>query len=95
MCLCVSFAFVRCWNLCLTLLRSRVIYHPHTTPAFVAGFTVCVCACVFCVYVSLLAAAQKGGNAEAVDYQGVLNTAQACVDLGVPRLVVVSRYGAI
>lgn len=35
---------------------------------------------------------QKGGNAEAVDYQGVLNTAQACVELGVPRLVVISRY---
>lgn len=35
---------------------------------------------------------QKGGKAEAVDYQGVLNTAQACVELGVPRLVVISRY---
>lgn len=34
---------------------------------------------------------QKGGNAEAVDYQGVLNTARACVELGVPRLLVVSR----
>eukprot|EP00752_Nemacystus_decipiens_P006971 g6254.t1 len=39
-------------------------------------------------------ASKKGGNAEAVDYQGVLNTAQACVDLGVPRLVVVSS-GAV
>ncbi|CAM9465070.1 unnamed protein product, partial [Ectocarpus sp. 4 AP-2014] len=39
-------------------------------------------------------ASKKGGNAEAVDYQGVLNTAQACVELGVPRLVVISS-GAV
>ncbi|CAM9547189.1 unnamed protein product [Scytosiphon promiscuus] len=39
-------------------------------------------------------ASKKGGNAEAVDYQGVLNTARACVDLGVPRLVVISS-GAV
>eukprot|EP00904_Undaria_pinnatifida_P004351 jgi/Undpi1/13917/HiC_scaffold_9.g03568.m1 len=39
-------------------------------------------------------ASKKGGNAEAVDYQGVLNTARACVELGVPRLLVVSS-GAV
>lgn len=39
-------------------------------------------------------ASKKGGNAEAVDYRGVINTAQACVDLGVPRLVIISS-GAV
>lgn len=34
---------------------------------------------------------KKGGSAEAVDYKGLLNTGQACVDLGIPRLVVISR----
>lgn len=38
---------------------------------------------------------KKGGNPEAVDYRGLLNTAQACIDLGIPRLVVVSRSVAV
>ena len=35
---------------------------------------------------------QKGGNAEAVDYHGAVNTAKACIELGVPRLIVISRW---
>lgn len=36
---------------------------------------------------------QKGGDAKAVDYKAVVDTAQACIALGVPRLVIVSSGG--
>jgi len=36
-------------------------------------------------------ASQKGGSAKAVDYLGVENVAKACVELKIPRLVVISR----
>ncbi|CAM9754408.1 unnamed protein product, partial [Ascophyllum nodosum] len=39
-------------------------------------------------------ASKKGGNAEAVDYHGAVNTAKACIELGVPRLIVISS-GAV
>lgn len=75
-----------------------ICYKYHVTPP-PPLLCVCVCVCMCLRLHPLTAAAavavQKGGNAEAVDYKGVLNTAQACVDLGVPRLVVVSRYGGV
>ncbi|CAM9666110.1 unnamed protein product [Discosporangium mesarthrocarpum] len=46
-------------------------------------------AVIFCA-----SASKKGGTAEQVDYQGVVNTAKACLQLKTPRLVVVSS-GAV
>lgn len=36
---------------------------------------------------------QKGGDAKAIDYKAVVDTAQACIALGIPRLVIVSSGG--
>ncbi|KAG5191157.1 NADH(P)-binding-domain-containing protein [Tribonema minus] len=38
-------------------------------------------------------ASKGGGNAEAVDYKGVVNAAKACLENNVPRLVIVSSGG--
>lgn len=35
-------------------------------------------------------ASKKGGNAESVDYLGVINAAKACISLNIPKLVVIS-----
>ncbi|CAM9467773.1 unnamed protein product [Choristocarpus tenellus] len=43
-------------------------------------------AVIFCA-----SASKKGGTAEKVDFEGVVNTAKACVGLKVPRLIVISR----
>lgn len=44
------------------------------------------------VVVFAASASSKGGSAQAVDYIGVENVAKVCVQLKVPRLVVISRY---
>ena len=40
-------------------------------------------------------ASTKGGDALAVDKQGVINAAQACIAAGVPRLIIIVSSGAV
>eukprot|EP00903_Cladosiphon_okamuranus_P010513 g9944.t1 len=57
---------------------------PSSLPAVINGASAVIFAC---------SASKQGGSAKAVDYEGVVNVAKACLEAKVPRLVVVSSGG--